>query len=97
MSTKSDLYGLQPSTLFDDSFTFVYSPSETGLSATDQLYTARGAQAFGTLDIIISKWYMISDLDDYMSTILMKNTGYGRYNTYYKKRVLWTLKRDPDF
>ena len=40
---------------------------------------------------------MISDLDDYMSTILMKNTGYGRYNTYYQKRVLWTLKRAPDF
>ena len=54
-------------------------------------------QALGTLDTIVSKWYMISDLDNYMSTILMKNTGYGRYNTYYQKRVLWTLKRAPDF
>lgn len=89
---------MQPSTLFDDSFSFeFFAEDHTNLAATDQLYTARGSQAVGTVSKNIVKYNMIPNLDDYTSTLLMKNEGFGKYNVYYQKRVLWTLARPPDF
>ena len=40
---------------------------------------------------------MVTDLDNYKSTLLMKNSNFGKYNTYYQKRVLWVLKKTPDW
>ena len=40
--------GLQVSTLIDDSFDPYYQDPDTGLSISEQLYTARGSQSVGT-------------------------------------------------
>jgi hypothetical protein len=40
---------------------------------------------------------MIADLSDYTETLILKNKGFGTYYGYFQKRVLWTLKRQPDW
>ena len=55
---------VQPSHLFDDSFNiYSFKDEHTALSATEQLYTARGSQAVGTVKKNTDP--MIRDLDDY--------------------------------
>lgn len=55
------IFGLNPSSLFDNSIPKAYSDSEIALGLTEQLYTARGSQGFGTYKDI-SKFGL--DLED---------------------------------
>jgi len=43
-----EIMGLSPSSLFDHSIPKAYSDSDISLGLTEQLYTARGSQGFGT-------------------------------------------------
>ena len=47
-------YAVNPSTFFDDGLMLSYWDHDTALGATEQLYTARGAQGFGTRKDITS-------------------------------------------
>ena len=45
------LYGINPSSLFDDNIHVHYSSPESHLPLTEQLYTARGAQGLGLTNL----------------------------------------------
>lgn len=37
------------------------------------------------------------NVSNYTQTLLMQNKYFGVQNTFYQKRVLWTLQRSPPF
>lgn len=46
------MWAVNPSSMVDDNLMFEYKDRDTGLGASEQLYTARGSQGFGTYDEI---------------------------------------------
>ena len=34
---------------------------------------------------------------NYKSTLLLQDIDYGKHNTYYQERVIWTLDLKPDY
>ena len=65
-----------------------YSKSNITLSTTEQLYTARGAQAIGVSKNIALDY--MPNIDDWRSTMLVKDLNFGYNDAYYQKRVLWS-------
>lgn len=95
VTSSVNVRALSPSTIFDDAFVLDHYDSNTGLPPTEQLYTARGSQGLATS--MNNADTMVQDLADYRQTLLLKNTGFGPNDVYYRKRVLWTIKRSPDW
>ncbi len=84
-----------PSSVFDDSIVPKFMEHDTGLGFTEQLYTARGSQGFGTLYKIKSH---LIDPQRYEDTfILAYRVGWDMENVSYDIRPLWTAKSRPDF
>ena len=45
--TNVGVYGMQPASVFEETFQVDYKDPTTGLSLIEQLYTARGSQGSG--------------------------------------------------
>ena len=58
------LYGINPSSLFDDNIHVHYSSPESHLPLTEQLYTARGAQGLGLTNLFTQYGVEPENLDD---------------------------------
>ena len=64
------LYGINPSSLFDDNIHVHYSSPESHLPLTEQLYTARGAQGLGVSKIVTKYGVEPENLDDQLELAL---------------------------
>ena len=51
-SHDAGIYAINPNSLMDDGLMISYHDHDTSLGETEQLYTARGSQGFGTYDEI---------------------------------------------
>lgn len=98
-SLMTDCYahaqGLQPSTLFDDSFELDYEDQSTALGSTEVLYTRRGSQGQGVSSHVTSKFGL--DPSRLHDLFLMSVTGLGKNNFYWEQRPLFTFKKQPDW
>ena len=71
-----------------------YSDRDTALGYTEQLYTPRGSQGFGTYDKITSLGVEPSQMDE---TVLLLSKMPNARRANYKLRPLFTTKLGPDF
>ena len=89
------MQGVTPSAIVDDSLKLSYFDQDTGLSPTEQLYTARGSQSAAVRQTTIDKVGI--DPSNYWDSLLLENTGYGNENTYYQKRAIWTTENKMEY
>ena len=71
-----------------------YYDKGSGLGVTEQLYTARGSQGFGTYEQI-NDLYGVNPEENY-NELLMILYRPPQTSTNYKLRPLFTTKRSPD-
>ena len=55
---RVDLYAVQPSVQLDELLKIGWYSTDSGLSPTQQLYTAKGSQGFGTNKAIIEDLFV---------------------------------------
>ena len=79
---------VHPSKLLDESLKLEYYNRDTGLSPTEQLYTPRGGQSGGMRSTTVADAAV--DPNNYWETLLLENLNFGKTNTYYQKRVIWS-------
>lgn len=95
-----DMYGLQPS-MFDstinDFLDVNYQSPTSGLTLSEQLFTARGSQSVAVGSYVTD--FTSTDPKDFRQTILLQtysNTK-SKTNKYYRKRPLWTANQAPAY
>ena len=71
-----------------------YHDRDTGLGASEQLYTARGAQGFGTFDKISN--YGVDPAKE-SDVVMLLYRASGKKDVNYKVRPLWTSRTTPMF
>ena len=67
------VYGIQPNEIMNDERSLEYSSPESGLSVTEQLYTARGSQGAGMMDWLA--YDVAGDPSLYNSTYAFQQIG----------------------
>ena len=87
------LLAINPSTIFDDAVNLDKYDKTTGLTSTEQLYTARGSQSVSAT----TKMAMLAgaNVDDYKSVFLLEEKDYGESNARYLQRMAWTSSTIP--
>lgn len=91
---SASFYAINPSPFFDQDLMLSYRDRDTALGQSEQLYTARGAQGFGTFDEITRYGVDPANFEDYV-LILYDQISMGPVN--YVVRPLFTTKATPDF
>ena len=89
------MQGIQPSPLLDRSLQISYGDGSSALSYTEQLYTPRGSQGIGTSTGSVADGNV--DPHQFNSTLLMVNNDAAKENLYYKQRVIFSLREEPDW
>mmetsp|Transcript_27504 Transcript_27504/g.36782 ORF Transcript_27504/g.36782 Transcript_27504/m.36782 type:complete len:104 (-) Transcript_27504:602-913(-) len=80
--------------MFDDNIGVEYSNPDTGLSYTEQLYTARGSQGIGTFKKVTSFGVEPENYKDVLAYLQSQNEVDP---IEYQLRPLWTTKIMPNF
>ena len=91
---KVDMQAVSPANLLDSSIMLSYSDPGTALGPTEQLYTARGAQGFGTYEKISKLGVLPSNFDEVVQLIYTQSHVEP---IHYEMRPLFTTKTTPDF
>ena len=102
---RVDLYAVQPSAQLDDLLKIGWYSTDSELSPTQQLYTARGSQGFGTNKAVIEDLFV--DTKDFQETVLFETSRDEKYirpkdaqkpQAYgFYKRPLYSFKWAPNF
>ena len=79
------VYGLSPSSAFDDSLRYKYlETKKTTLSATEQLYTARGSQGMGLYKDMVKDLGLDPSKGTDLSMLAFYNAGNNNYYQHFR-------------